>query len=297
MSSLNPITLGVFHNQYFFTTIRAFFVDVLSSFVTSARFTRHEFDEYVKPLVTSETEAVISNPATRAIEAAHALAFRSGLGSSLFAPANTDISVADIKAFASSSFAKGNMAVIGTNIDSSTLNKLVEQSFAGASIAEGAAISPASKYFGGETRLDGHEGPQTVFIGFGTTGGHSAEIAALVAHLSTTPSIKWSKGLSPIAAAIPGGANVQGVYLPYTDASLFGLLVQAETATAVKEAGKVAVQALKKVAQGLKEEELKGAVARAKFAAASGVESREGLVNALGAKVSCGMPILGWIVG
>jgi len=246
--------------------------------------------EYVNHLVAADTEAAVGNPATRALEAAHALAFRSGLGSSLFAPSShNDVTLEDIKAFASSSFAQGNIAVIGTNIDSSRLNKLVESSFAGASQGGSAVSTPASKYFGGETRLEGSEGPQTVFIGFGTTNsGNAGEMAALAAHLSTTPSIKWSKSLSPIAAGIPEGASVQSVYLPYTDASLFGLLVQANTTSGVKEAGKVAVEALKKAAKGLSQEELKAAVSRAKFAAANSVESREGLVHALGAKILAG---------
>jgi len=267
-----------------------FFIDVLSSFITSAKFTRWEMQEYVNHLVAAETEAAVGNPATRALEAAHALAFRSGLGSSLFAPSHNDVSLEDIKSFASSSFAKGNIAVIGTNIDPAKLNKLVESSFAGvAAASQGTLNAPASKYFGGETRLEGSEGLQTVFIGFGTAGNASSgEIAALAAHLSTTPSIKWSKSLSPIAAGIPEGASVQSVYLPYTDASLFGLLVQAKTTTGVKEAGKVAVEALKKAAKGLSQEELKAAVSRAKFAAVNSTESREGLVNALGARILAG---------
>lgn len=166
------------------------------------------------------------------------------------------------------------------------MTKLVDASFAAA--AEGAVSTPAaSKYFGGETRLEGTEGLQTVFIGFGTAGSApSAELATLAAHLSTAPAVKWSKGLSPITAAAPAGARVQSVYLPYSDASLFGFLVQAETAEDVTEAGKIAAEALKNAAKGLKEEQLKAAVAKAKFAAASEIESREGLVNVLGSKVS-----------
>lgn len=274
---------------------RAFFVDVLSSFVTSARFTRHELQEYVTPLVESDTKAAASNPATRAIEAAHALAFRSGLGASLFAPEHTHLNVEDIKAFASQSFSKGNIAVIGTNIDSSTLTKLVDASFAGASSAAGASSSsPASKYYGGESRLDGTgEGLQTVFIGFGTASSSSAELATLAAHLSTAPSVKWSKGLSPIVAGIPEGVQVQSVYMPYSDASLFGFVVQGGTAEGVKEASKAAVAALKNAAKGLKEEELKSAVAKAKFAAASGVELKEGLIDVLASKVGLTFFFLG----
>ena len=262
---------------------RTFFVDVLSSFITSAKFTRHEFDEYVAPLVAADTEAATSDPATHAIDTAHALAFRSGLGSSLFAPAHNSITAADIKSFASASFTKGNIAVVGTGIDQSTLNKLVEQSFT--STKDSSVVSaPASKYFGGETRLKGHGGPQTVFIGFGSTGADSTDLAALAAHLSPSPSVKWSKGLSPLSS-LPEGTSVQTVYLPYSDATLFGLLVQGSTPASVKEAGKLAVSALKAAAQSIKEEELKSAISKAKFAAVNAADSREGIVAVLSTKV------------
>lgn len=167
------------------------------------------------------------------------------------------------------------------------MNKLVEASFAGVT-AEGGVKTTESKYFGGETRLEGTEGPQTVFIGFGTTNTQSsAELSTLAAYLSTTPSIKWAKGLSPVAQNIPEGTSVQPVFLQYSDASLFGLLVQADGVQGVKDAGKVVVDAIKKAAKGgLSEEEVKGAVRRAKFSAASGIETRDGLVNVLGSKVS-----------
>ena len=258
-------------------------MDVLSSFITSAKFTRHEFDEYVAPLVAADIEAATSDPATHAIDAAHALAFRYGLGSSLFAPAHNSITAADIKSFASASFTKGNIAVIGTGINPSTLNKLVERSFT-LTNASSVVSAPPSKYFGGETRLEGHGGPQTVFIGFGSTGADSKNLAALAAYLSPSPSVKWSKGLSPLSS-LPEGTSVQTVYLPYSDATLFGLLVQGSTPASVKEAGKLAVSALKTAAQGIKEEELKSAISKAKFAAANATDTREGIVALLSSSV------------
>jgi len=260
-----------------------FFVDVLSSFITSAKFTRHEFDEYVTPLVAAETQAATSDPATHAIDIAHGLAFRSGLGSSLFAPAHNSITAADVKSFASTSFTKGNMAVVGTGIDQSTLSKLVEQAFTLAE-ASSAVSAPASKYFGGETRLEGHGDQQTIFIGFGSTGADSAHLAALAAHLSPSPSIKWSKGLSPLSS-LPEGTSVSTVYLPYSDATLFGLLIQGSTPPSVKEAGMAAVSALKAASQGIKEEELKSAISKAKFTAANAADSREGIVAVLSSKI------------
>ncbi|OBZ74636.1 Cytochrome b-c1 complex subunit 2, mitochondrial [Grifola frondosa] len=266
----------------------AFFVDVLSSFLTSAKLTRHELTEWVGPVCEAESAAAFSNPATRAIELAHALAFRSGLGSSLFASAGTHVSAEDVKAFAASVFGAGNVAVLGTGINPATLQKLLEKSLG--SISKTAApASPASSYFGGETRLDAHGGPETVFIGFGSTGAPSAELAVLAAHLDPTPSVKWSQGLSPIAAGVPAGASVQAVLFPYSDATLFGLLVQGATTADVKAAGKAAVAALK-TAGDVKGEELQKAIVKAKFSVASAVDGRDGLVSVLGSKILSGSP-------
>ncbi|TFK73095.1 LuxS/MPP-like metallohydrolase [Pluteus cervinus] len=266
----------------------AFFVDLLSSFLTSAKFTRHEFEEYVLPIVESDSITAIADPATRAIELAHALAFRSGLGSSLFASPHNSLTVNDVKSFASSVFTKGNIAVLGTGISQESLSKLVEKSLGHAQPSASAA-SPASKYHGGETRVEGFGGPQTVFIGFGSSGAPSNELAALAAHLSPQPSVKWSQGLSPLSKSIPEGTSVQTVYLPYSDASLLGLLVQGQTVAGVKEAGKAAVQALKSAAAGgVQDSDLKKAIAKAKFTTASAVDSREGLVSLLGSKLLTG---------
>ncbi|KAE9388463.1 LuxS/MPP-like metallohydrolase [Gymnopus androsaceus JB14] len=226
-----------------------YFVDVLTSFVTSSRYTRHELSEVAS-----------TNEGFQAVEAAHALAFHSGLGSSLMAPPHN------------------NITVLGTGIDQATLSRLVEKSLSKISTALQLSSS-ASSYFGGETRLQAHGGPQTMFIGFGSPGAPTPEIAALSAYLSPAPSVKWLQSTLPIAAAIPEGTTVKVVHLPYSDALLFGLLIQGPTGAAVKEAGIAAVQALKTAASGLKAEDLKKAVAKAKFAAASAIDSWKGLVT------------------
>ncbi|EIW76553.1 LuxS MPP-like metallohydrolase [Coniophora puteana RWD-64-598 SS2] len=259
------------------------FVDLLASTLTSSKFLGHEFSEYVAPVVASESTLASVNPATRAIELAHSLAFRNGLGSPLFAPEHSDLTVDDVRAYAASAFAKGNLAVVGTGIDASTLQALLDKHLSGAS-AGAAASSPASSYFGGETRVDSHSGPQTVFIGYGVSGQPSPALSVLAAHLSTTPSVKWSKGLSPLAAALPEGASVQTVLFPYSDATLFGFLVQGATGQQVKEAAKAVTQALKD-AKNVKGEDVKKAVAKAKFSAASALDARETIVEAVSQKI------------
>ena len=67
--------------------------------------------------------------------------------------------------------------------------------------------------------------------------------------------------------------------LPYTDAALFGVLVQAPTIKEVHDAGKIAVKVLKGAAGSVKADELKKAVSKAKFEAASALERREGLLG------------------
>lgn len=284
MSSFNPSPKKILFAFLKTEGDRPFFVDVISSFLTDARFTRHELQEYVAPVCEAESTAAVTNPASHALELAHTIAFRNGLGSPLFSSEHSEVSVDTIKEFASSVFTKGNIAVLGTGISQDALTRLVEKSLASLSSSAIPSSSP-TQYFGGETRVASHGGPQTVFIGFGTTGAPSTELAVLAAHLNPQPSVKWSRGTSPFAAKIPATASVKTVLLPYSDASLLGLIVQGETAEDVKVAGQAAVEALK-AAGSIGGDDLKKAVAKAKFAAASAVEGKSGLVAALGAKVS-----------
>lgn len=259
-------------------------MELLTSFITSAKFARHEYQEYVVPVIESESNAASSDPATHALELAHTVAFRSGLGSSLFANPHHAVLIEDIKSFAASTFSKGNIAVLGTGIDQVVLSKLVDKTLGSAPSAPALFTSP-STYFGGETRVESsHGGPQTVFIGYGIAGPSDPSIAALSAYLSPAPALKWSNGLSPLSG-LPLGTSVQSVYLPYSDATLFGLLVQGTTTKGVKDAGKLVAKALKEAA-AVKGDDLKKALAKAKFAAASSVDNRDGIINVLGPNVN-----------
>lgn len=254
----------------------------MSSVATSTKFNAYEFSESVSGAIQAESLAAASNPGVQAIELAHATAFRNGLGSPIFTPSHSGVTVEDIKSFAASAFSKGNVAVLGTGIDGDVLAKLVQKNLSGLTSVT-PSPAPATHYFGGETRVEGQSIP-TIFIGYGTTA-PTAALSVFASLLDPTPSLKWTTGSSPLSN-LPGGASAQVVYLPYTDAALFGVVVQAPTAEAVREAGKSVVKALKAVASGsVKDEEVKKAVAKAKFAAASTIESRDGLVSTFGPQV------------
>ena len=233
----------------------------------------------------ADSIAASNDPATKALETAHTIAFRHGLGASLFATQHPSFTIDDIKAFAASSFSSGNIAVLGTGIDQAKLSKLVEKSLGKNISSSSSATSPSTKYYGGETRVESTNPLQTVFIGFGTTGAPSSDLASLASHVAPEPHVKWSKGISPISEATSSGTTVQTVYLPYSDATLLGVLVQGENVSDVKTAAQAAVKVLK---SRVGDTDAKKAVAKAKFRAACETDSRDGVVSLLGNKVFAG---------
>ncbi|KIM24468.1 hypothetical protein M408DRAFT_331725 [Serendipita vermifera MAFF 305830] len=262
-----------------------FFVDVLSKIITSTRYTPHEFHESVLPSVQAESTEAAHSPSLTALDAAHALAFRKGLGSSLFAsPAGPELTSEDVKSFASHVFTKSGVSVFGTGIEPSLLSKLVEKSLGG--LAQGSSVgnTGASKYFGGESRMliDAH-GQQTLFIGYGTPGPVTPELSVLAAHLSAGPAIPWVSNDERVSTfhGLPKGASVQTVLLPYSDATLFGFLVSGPTSESVTAAGKTVVGALKEATGSIKADAYKRAVAKAKFNAATAVDTRAGMLEAV----------------
>lgn len=268
---------------------RSFFVDVLADYIAGAKFTRHELTEYVLPAVLAESAAFAQSNSTRALELAHAFAFRSGLGHSLYAEESAahHITAEDVKAFHAQ--ALSSVAVLGTGISSEAITSLFEKSFKKAGISPSTVDAAKSSYFGGSARVGSEHGPQTVFVGFGTSGTASLPaLYALNAHIDPVPSVKWTTGTSPLSAAIPAGVHARTVVLPYSDAALFGVLLQGDDAKAVGSAAKAAVDVFKSTASKVSAEEATKAVAKAKFAVAGGAEKRDGFVSLLGPKVLSG---------
>ena len=273
---------------------RAYFVDVLASFLASPKFTRHELSEYVLPAVHSESSAAIQSTPTHVLELAHELAFRNGLGYSLYADSHTTggITAEDVRDLHAQ--AVGNpsgIAVLGTGISTESLAKLFETAFssykAPATPVPTTPATPATKYHGGAARVASAHGPQALFVGFGSTATASVPaLHALAAHLNPASALKWTSSAAPLASAIPAGVRAHSVLLPYSDATLVGVMLEGKDGAALKEGAKAVVGAFKDAAGGkVGKEELARAVARAKFQLASGVEGRDGYVGVLGPKV------------
>ncbi|KAG8959656.1 ubiquinol-cytochrome c reductase core subunit 1 [Tulasnella sp. 419] len=273
-----------------------YFVDLLSSVLTSTRFAPHELQEEVGPSVLSETTRAYNDPATHALDLAHLVAFRSGLGTSIFASPQNPVSAEQVKDYASKVFTKGNVAFVGTGVDQEVLEKLVAQHF-GKAASSSAVSSTPTKYFGGETRAapapESHaHGPQTVFIGYGVASPSAPEMDILSAILDTTPSIKWSKPTTSFASSIPHGTHVKPVVLRYSDASLFGVIVQSHSVDGVKSAAANVVKTLKEAGSGsLKDDEVTKAIAKAKFSLASSAEQKDALVAGIASKLLFGAEV------
>ncbi|OCF32970.1 ubiquinol-cytochrome c reductase core subunit 2 [Kwoniella heveanensis CBS 569] len=272
------------------------FLSVLASVLSSSHFYSHELKELVLPVVQSEAISAQTSPSTFALDVAHNLAFRKGLGNSLFASPHYPVTIDDVKTFAQSAFAKSNVAVIGSGISTEALSQAVSSAFGAGSSAPGSGLNtPSTTYYGGEVRvpLDIHAPPSstpTMVIAYGSASPATPELKVLKQLLGGESSLKWTPGTSPLAQAadkIPG-ASAKAILLPYSDAALFGVVLNAPTSPQLKQLAQEVVSVLKAAGQGAKDEEVKRAIAKATFADATASETLEGLVASAGPALFAG---------
>ncbi|BGP14442.1 ubiquinol-cytochrome c reductase core subunit 1 [Rhodosporidiobolus nylandii] len=265
----------------------AFFAEALGDAITQAKLPLYEYNEEVVPQVAGEYEQAVRNSSVYAFDLAHQLAFRKGLGNSLFASPHTAVDHSTAVSFAKSSFAPSNLAVFGSNVDAGKLKSLVSDFFVSGSPSSSSISTPASKYFGGEVRVPsvGHSEVDQLLIAFQGAASTEVEFAVLRALLGGETYVKWGAGASPLAKLATATSSAKAFNLAYSDAGLFGISVSAKTAD-VADVAQKAVAALKEVANGASEEAVKQAIAKAKFAAASALETRAGQVEIVGHSVA-----------
>ncbi|EIE79650.1 hypothetical protein G6F46_008206 [Rhizopus delemar] len=255
------------------------FAEILSDVITKQKYQEHEFLD-VKSQTASESVNAFANSEISAFEAAHQLAFRTGLGNSVFAKASNQISNATVKAFAQQQFTQGNVALVGTGIEHEQLVNLAEQ-FLNLSTGSSGQLS-GSQYFGGEARLEGHSNEYV--LAFEGAAANSTEFAALqvLRHaLGGELNIKHTVGSGLLAqAASKLNAHIKAFNIGYSDAGLFGVQISgAQTGVAVAAAAEQL-----KAAKNLSNEDFARGVAQAKFAATASFETRLDRLQTLGAQ-------------
>ncbi|OKL57084.1 hypothetical protein UA08_07676 [Talaromyces atroroseus] len=280
-----------------------YFAELLAEVSSQTKYSIHDWNEIVLPNLKLRQQVLLSNPETLAVDAAHASAFHRGLGENVFAtsatPFESYFSEDGIVEFAQSAYAKPNISLVSVGPNSAEVSKWVSQFFAEhpASAAAGqfkVKDTVPSKYFGGEQRTSSKAGNAVViaFPGSAQYGasGYKAEVDVLAALLGGESSIKWSPGFSLLAKAVEGetGARVSTKNFAYSDAGLFAITITGK-ADAVTTVAKRAVDAVKQVAAGeIPADEIKKAIALAKFRALEAAQLAETGVELTGSALISG---------
>jgi ubiquinol-cytochrome c reductase core subunit 2 len=255
-------------------------------------------NELITELIKIRQQALAASAENVAVDAAHAIAFHRGLGENI-TPSTTFpwekyLSADAIAEFAKHAFAKSNIAVVGSGSTTAEVSKWVGEFFtevptAGASSQFKLQSNTASKYHGGEQRIASKAGNAVVIAfpgssAFGTSG-YKPEASVLAALLGGESSIKWTPGFSLLAKATQGFSQVRVATKnnAYSDAGLFTITVSGK-ADQVAAASKNVVDVLKKTAAGeIAGEEIKKAIALAKFRALESAQTLETGLEATGA--------------
>ncbi|SPQ20584.1 d9fc39d4-5d9a-44ab-9d22-047791dae0d7 [Thermothielavioides terrestris] len=275
-----------------------YFVELLGEVLSQTRYTTHEYHEEVEDVIHAKQAKV--DAAAVALDAAHSVAFHTGLGAPLYPTPSTPISSYlnehSVAAFAEAAYSKSNIAVIADGASQAGLSKWIEPFFQAVPAQSPSPLNTAaSKYYGGEQRI-ARLGGNSVVIAFpgAALGANQPEIAVLVGLLGGESTIKWSPGfslLSKAAAAAPG-ASAKAINFAYSDAGLLAIQINGQ-AKAVRKAAEESVKALKSVAEGgVSKENLVKAIAKAKFNLLSASEaSGTGLVLTGSSLIHGGQPL------
>jgi len=260
----------------------------LSDVIFQTKYEPHEFDE-VKKSVGFESGAAEAIPEVTALDVAHTVAFRHGLGNSLFANATTKVTnIEKIIAFANKVYTAPNITVVGTSVNHKELVSLADKLFE--NVSHHIPSTPiASKYFGGESRIAA-AGDSHFVLGFeGAPAGtpdHSI-LQVLRAHLSGETHTKWGDGVTPLAQTANKLQDVQmsSFNAGYSDAGLFGIYISGSP-TSVYAAARAAVEQLKHTTQGISKEDFKRAINKAKYNTAVSYDTRASKTELFGGQVT-----------
>lgn len=274
-----------------------YFTELLAEVVAETKFTEHELVEDIEPVLHLKQTKYSADDLATALDAVHAVAFHTGLGEALYpsttTPLGSYVSHTGVSQFASSAYARSNFALVADGATPVALSKWVDQFFKKTPSSGSALTSAASKYYGGQHRVESASG-NAVVIAFPTTGLYApdATVEVLAALLGGESNIKWTPGftlLSKASAGIPG-AQVVARNLSYSDAGLLTLQVTGQSAAAVRAAADAAVKVLKSVAGGsATKEDVAKAIAKARFDALTAQEPASAAVTAAGTAVLHGL--------
>ena len=235
--------------------------------------------------MSHELQSFHHNPAAVALEHAHHVAFHAGLGGQLLAASNK-FSASLIPSYAQKVYQKGNLSVVATGAPQAELEKWTSQFFADVPAGNGLPATQ-TKYFGGENRTYSAVGDAIVIAFPGSQGGAAAkaEFSVLAYLLGGEASTKWNAGTSIISQAVANLAGVKAVarHAAYSDAGLLSITITGPQNTLAGAAQEI-VKAINGLAN-VKPEDIKKAIAQAKFDVLSKAEHRSADAELVGQSV------------
>jgi len=205
------------------------------------------------------------------------------------------VHVEEIEAYAAAAYSKPNFAIVGSGIEQAELTKWVGEFFkdvrSSAPSGLPALESPTSKYFGGEERISHGSGNSLVIAFPGTSlengTAYKPEIEVLSSLLGGESSVKWSAGSSLLAktAAAHPGTSIKTTTAKYSDNGLLTVTINGPS-KAVAAAAKDVAKTLKEVLGGqIPKDDVKKAVAQAKFNIADSISTVSTTLDLIGLNV------------
>lgn len=215
------------------------------------------------------------------MNSAHGVAFHRGLGNSLHPSSSTPMTKYldenRLQQYSRIAYAKSNFAVVANGADHQELSKWINEFFTELDQSPPQDFpstgTEPTKYYGGEERI-AHDSGNTMVIAFPGSGSatgssYKPESQVLAALLGGQSNIKWTPGfslLSKATAAYPQ-AHIATAHHTYSDAGLLTISMYGN-AGQIRQASQEVVKAIKNVAAGnVNKEEVKKAIATAKFKA------------------------------
>ncbi|RPA99945.1 LuxS/MPP-like metallohydrolase [Choiromyces venosus 120613-1] len=263
-----------------------YFVEALADVLIHTKYNPYEFNEQVSPTMGFEIENLHHTPAALALEAAHNIAFHKGLGSSRLALTNKYLSNKSITEYSKKVYSKDNIAVVASGAPQQDLEKWTAEFFKELPSGTGPVVAPA-KYYGGETRVFSPHGDAIViaFPGSASAPSFKAEYTVLAYLLGGETSIKWNTGMSFLSQAVSEIPHTTAVakHVAYTDTGLLYVTIEGP-GSALTQAGENVVSAFKSLGE-VKPEDVKKAIALAKFDALATAEDRSVGLESVGQTV------------
>ena len=258
---------------------------VLSDVVLNTKYEPYEFKD-VKKSVSFERGAAEAIPEVIALDIAHSIAFRHGLGNSLYASTTTKVTSSEqVKAFSNKVYTAPNITIAGTSVSHKELASLTDILFR--DVSHAVSSTPiASKYFGGETRIHAADRNQFI-VGFeGAPAGTSdyAILQVICAYLDGTKHTKWGDGATKLAqVASERHVQISPFNIGYSDAGFFGIHISGES-TSIHMTYKDVIEHLWSAVK-MSTEDFQTAIAKAKYQTAVSYDTRASKTELFGGQV------------